>query len=388
VKGFLSSFPVRLALTLMATLAVVGSVQYLLLSSGSEDRLIEERLQRHEAAARQFGEAYSSARRGETPMGEVQELVEARASGQGVRHVALIDRGGKVVAAADARHGEAVGVRDEGRIGSRERGPHIDRAIRKGIPTASGERDPGESRDRFEYVVAVRLPTGSFALEVDEATDVIDEHLASLRADILNSLLIGASLGFPLLFVLGGASLSRRHRLAVRGATRDPLTGLGNRHALQRELGPALAQARRAGEPVALAMLDVDRFKCENDTRGHQHGDRVLQGIAEILLDGRHADLAYRIGGDEFVLVMPDTDLDGGLVAAERVRAGVTHMDTPVTVSIGVAELPDGGSPAELLRAADKALYAAKNSGRNAVAPLRPELQRGPRRDRRKPVIA
>ena len=158
----------------------------------------------------------------------------------------------------------------------------------------------------------------------------------------------------------------------------DGLTGLYNHRHVQQVLHEEFERAKRTGEPVAVVMFDLDHFKEVNDTHGHQVGDRVLQELAEILRrTAREIDKLGRYGGEEFIAVLPDTDLDDGAVFAERVRQDVARHLFPangevfrMTVSAGVAVYPNRGitDPQALVRLADQALYAAKAAGRNRVA--------------------
>lgn len=158
----------------------------------------------------------------------------------------------------------------------------------------------------------------------------------------------------------------------------DPLTKLGNRIALHEHLWRLTAAAVRYGHRYSLALLDVDYFKAYNDTCGHLAGDDVLQAVASELASGRRADTAYRYGGEELLLVLPEQRLADAALIAERVRADIEALELPhpgrgpdavVTVSIGVAEFDaaDGGDFGATLARADAALYRAKNLGRNRV---------------------
>lgn len=159
---------------------------------------------------------------------------------------------------------------------------------------------------------------------------------------------------------------------------RDPLTGLYNRRYLEETLERELIRARRRGSPLSLVMIDVDHFKRFNDTFGHAAGDAVLEHLGRMLREHFRADdVACRYGGEEFALLMPDTDAARArqraedlrdAVAALRVTHGRRTLD-PVTLSLGVATYPEHGQAAvELMRVADKALYAAKHAGRDRVA--------------------
>lgn len=191
---------------------------------------------------------------------------------------------------------------------------------------------------------------------------------------------------------LGLASRARYHAVQIRfeldrmraerdalreQALRDPLTGLYNRRYLDSVLGDLLAVFARSRQPLAVAMLDLDHFKQVNDQFGHEAGNQVLKAVAaEIRHAIRASDLAARYGGDEFVVILTRTDLEGANRVAEAIRAGIEgvgrRLGYPVghvTASIGVAEY-DVGRPHEgdLLVQADRALYQAKSLGRNAVA--------------------
>jgi diguanylate cyclase (GGDEF)-like protein len=169
-------------------------------------------------------------------------------------------------------------------------------------------------------------------------------------------------------------------------STRDPLTGLANRRAFDNVLSYEWRRARRSGHPMSLLMIDVDAFKAYNDQLGHPQGDRCLQSIAEVIAacPRRAADMACRIGGEEFACLLPETPADGAAILAERVRSEVealalAHPDASdfgvVTVSVGLATIAaDGATESHnLMEAADQALYQAKHGGRNRVVAVSPE---------------
>lgn len=164
-------------------------------------------------------------------------------------------------------------------------------------------------------------------------------------------------------------------------ALRDPLTRLHNRRAFDERLEYETHRYRRDDQPLALLVLDLDHFKNVNDTLGHEAGDAVLETVATILRSTtREVDTAARFGGEEFVVLLPRTDLETAVEIAERIRTRVESTPTqwhehtiPVTISIGVAAAPDSTpDPERLLEAADAALYAAKHAGRNRTAAAEP----------------
>ncbi len=161
-------------------------------------------------------------------------------------------------------------------------------------------------------------------------------------------------------------------------ATRDPLTGLFNRREMSRLLEEELDRARRYQRPMAVLWVDFDHFKDVNDTFGHAAGDSVLRSISRLLLGSvRSVDAIGRFGGEEFVIVLPEMDLEEARDTAERLRCKVAEkpqplgngQEVPLTISVGVAVYPDHGQTASTLcAAADKAMYLAKQRGRNCVA--------------------
>jgi diguanylate cyclase (GGDEF)-like protein len=169
---------------------------------------------------------------------------------------------------------------------------------------------------------------------------------------------------------------ARLHRIVERQALIDGLTGLANRRQCEETLDDELARIERFGGSLAVVVADLDWFKDINDRHGHPAGDAVLREFAVLLQDTvRDVDLAGRWGGEEFVLVLPGTDLIGGAQLAERIRSAlagqivlaVDGTPIPVTASFGVAATPPARTASELFAAADAALYQAKRAGKNRV---------------------
>ncbi len=168
-------------------------------------------------------------------------------------------------------------------------------------------------------------------------------------------------------------SLRDNVQAAIELAVVDPLTGLNNRRYLETHLASALDQAAHKGRPLSLMILDIDHFKSVNDTYGHDAGDEVLKAFASRMKSVvRNANLVCRLGGEEFVIVMPDTPMPVAERIAERVRAavqseqfqvGTNGRTIAVTTSIGLAERGTDANPDALLRRADKALYGSKIIG-------------------------
>jgi diguanylate cyclase (GGDEF)-like protein len=169
---------------------------------------------------------------------------------------------------------------------------------------------------------------------------------------------------------------ARLHRLVERQANTDGLTELSNRRHFEDALEAEISRAERFGGGLALVLADLDDFKQVNDRYGHQAGDDVLRTFAGILRDTvREIDLPSRYGGEEFAVLLPQTDIEGAHNLAERLRRVLASrpMTTQpgslvaVTASFGVASFPEAATPAALFAAADDALYEAKHAGKNCV---------------------
>jgi two-component system cell cycle response regulator len=166
-------------------------------------------------------------------------------------------------------------------------------------------------------------------------------------------------------------------RRSVEMALYDPLTGLNNRRFMERRLPAMIEAARQRAAPLTMMILDIDHFKRINDTYGHDAGDRVLKGFAaELQQIVRGGDLVCRLGGEEFVVVVPGVDANRGARMAERARRTIENKEFPIgdavgsvsiTVSIGLADFRGQQDSADLYRRADRALYVSKSAGRNRV---------------------
>jgi diguanylate cyclase (GGDEF)-like protein len=166
---------------------------------------------------------------------------------------------------------------------------------------------------------------------------------------------------------------NRQRSQLLQLATKDPLTGAGNRRALDSKLRDVVNAFQRTGTPASLLMLDLDHFKTVNDILGHAAGDEILKNVTEIInLRIRVTDSLYRIGGEEFVVVLEGADVEHAAHLAEQLRTLVDANELvpehTVTISLGVAELRKSESPYDWLHRADEAMYRAKDAGRNSTS--------------------
>lgn len=174
-----------------------------------------------------------------------------------------------------------------------------------------------------------------------------------------------------------------RYQEAIRSALTDGLTGAGNRISLENVMSRELDLAARYHQPLSILILDLDHFKSINDTYGHAAGDQVLKSVAQtIRATSRCADMTFRFGGEEFVVLLNKTDSEGASITAERLRSTIAGLsciydkkDIPVTISIGIAVFDGYESKENLLARADKALYIAKANGRNQIIMAKPTTE-------------
>src|SRR6267154_88927 len=169
-------------------------------------------------------------------------------------------------------------------------------------------------------------------------------------------------------------------QMSIEMAITDALTGLHNRRYMESHIGALIEQASARGKPLAVSLLDIDFFKSVNDTYGHDAGDDVLREFANRIRKSiRGIDLACRYGGEEFVVLMPETDLAVAAAVSERLRRRIASepfrvqqgaRQIEVTISIGIAALGGGDDAAMLVKRADQALFRAKRDGRNRVVPV------------------
>ncbi len=236
------------------------------------------------------------------------------------------------------------------------------------------------------YWVVAALLAARFAANLVQPSAGLMEPSASQSAFFLGVLLIATAGTFGNFWI----EAQHLHLALARQASRDALTGMLNRGALFDALERELARARRGATAFSVAMFDLDRFKVLNDTYGHPAGDEVLRKVAATIQACiRQPDILGRYGGEEFVLLMPDTDAEMAMAVAGRIRAAVKANGIQwegrllaVAVSGGVANFPSHGTTADaLIAAADAALYEAKHAGRDrvmqAVRPGAAEVPKG-----------
>jgi len=240
--------------------------------------------------------------------------------------------------------------------------------VRETAPAAEVQNAPpaGEGSRSWRTALCVPLQAGAETLGVLQLWSAWERPFNKQDVDLVGALCAEVAVAIE----------NARLRTELRhAASTDPLTGLLNRREFHERLVIEVKRAQRHGRPLALALLDVDDFKACNDTCGHAAGDQVLRTLATVIRDSiRSEDIAGRYGGDEFLILLPDTDEEGARVVAEglckRFNQRLFTTDGAIykiTLSAGVASLGSEASATLIMRKADRALLLAKQSGKNRV---------------------
>jgi diguanylate cyclase (GGDEF)-like protein len=221
------------------------------------------------------------------------------------------------------------------------------------------------------------LNKGVATLSPQDREEIVNRHVSITIQNGTDYRLVWQLLGAGLIIALIGAfwmrKLSRLNRELARLSVTDRLTGIYNRMKLDEALAAEIQRCRRYDQALAIVLIDIDHFKRINDTYGHQAGDRALIEIARLLSEGsRETDVVGRWGGEEFMILLPHTDLAGAGRLAEKIRTTIAaHEFSGIgqqTASFGVAAYTIDDQPNDLVARADAALYDAKRNGRNRVA--------------------
>ncbi|HTA65386.1 MAG TPA: GGDEF domain-containing protein, partial [Xanthomonadaceae bacterium] len=237
----------------------------------------------------------------------------------------------------------------------------------------------GGPRRRSNLLTAISLLFPALVLVVRSVYEGLrhDALTSPFTVTPMQAAVFGMASFLPIVATLGFVSMcnDRLNQELVRQAMLDPLTGISNRRALDESAADAIAVARRHDRDLAVLLVDADHFKQINDRYGHGAGDAALQALVAMLQASlRPGDLLGRLGGEEFAVVLPDSDEAGAFRAAERLRNEVAATQfaiqrepVPLRVSIGIALLEGDDDLVTMLRRADQAMYVAKRSGRNRV---------------------
>jgi diguanylate cyclase (GGDEF)-like protein len=349
------AFAVRLFLSAALTFTTIGIVGYVLLEKNLARQRVKEYAAAQRADVRGFEHTANHVASVGDEMRDIDRVLDAVAQRPGTRLAVLVNQSHVVTATGK-----------ESLLGTKETGPQIDAALKAGKTYEGRETDRGKDSRDFAFVFPVNLPTGRYAYDVTFDHHTYDAQLREVRAVLVLIALLGLLGGGVVFYLVGGRRLMRDHRMTLRRATRDGLTDLPNQRAFQDEFPDAVAAATRYGDPLALVLLDVDDFKLINDRHGHQQGDTILRVVSGVLRSSRPGDRPYRIGGDEFALLLSHTDAEGARTLARRLSRN--FAEAGVEISMGASVLRPGVAADTLHAEADTALYEAKRQGGNRAA--------------------
>jgi len=249
-------------------------------------------------------------------------------------------------------------------------------------------------KDSVEANVDIIQSTVGDAEEINKLKNDVQDHLTEIRKNVEEYQLAEkeredmSKQGYA--HIIGELARTQKETLMLKEQLheskqkmlRDPLTGLPNRMAFEERITLEINRCKRNNENICIAMWDLDHFKKVNDTYGHDAGDRVLKLLAKIINTRvRKVDMFSRIGGEEFVLLMPDTSLDNALSLNDQLRdslanSGFNYDGTPcpITASVGIARIEEYDNSESVMRKADEALYKSKREGRNRCTIYMPEV--------------
>jgi diguanylate cyclase (GGDEF)-like protein len=340
-------------------LAIAASAGFLLFASealftrAASRELTQQDARSYAADAAALETAYREGSDPADAIDDVLDLVDSMEDRLGIDSATLLTAGGMVVTAP--RDADLESIRGP-------KAPGGDRPTYADVVT----REVGED---FQFAVPIHLAGERFTLQVNADGKLLHSRVSALSNEALLFSLGTLLIAIGVFYVVGGRPLARRHSLVVKRATRDSLTDLANHRSFQDELARAVAMAARNQEPLALALVDLDDFKFTNDRYGHRRGDEVLLQVARALERGRAQDRAFRIGGDEFALLLPATAGAEARAGLERRLTAVQQSAAKTSFTVGVAVQRAGTQPdpAVLWEQADAALYEGKRSGADVV---------------------
>jgi diguanylate cyclase (GGDEF)-like protein len=340
-----AAFAARLVVALTAACALVGIGGLVMVGWQLRSHELQRLATEQRGDVRSFVAASTQSRDSRTALREIGELMHSIAARNGALEVLLVDRRGVVRAASDDQL-----------LGTRRMDSRLAAALRGGRSSVGRRSDVRGNRSDFELVAPVVLHGARYAFEVTFDQTLVDAQTMNVRRTLALLQLVTLVLSGIVFYLVGGRALLASHRRALDRAMRDGLTDLPNDRAFHEDLAVAVACARRHREPLALAMLDLDDFTYLNQRLGRPHGDALLRQTASLLRGLPAGDRVYRVGPDEFAIILPHAHAAAARAMTDRLRS----LLGPIRVSCGIAELHAGASDAPLRQQAEAALADAR----------------------------
>ena len=341
------------ALAVCALLVALGLVQYRLAAGVADGGIAAAAPGEHAADAKAVVAAYDENLLDPAPA--IGKVLDAIASRPGVAEAALVSgEGVELVGGAPTPDAQLI-AETEPPAGI---AAAVAQTLKSATPTAADSgvvTEPIDMHGDPHALVVLREPVPPVV------------PLSDLRWIVPVTLAAAAAL-FALALLVRRRSLATRHADAMHRAGLDPLTGLGGHRLFREELARQAGASVRRERPLTLALLDLDHFASINAVEGLRHGEAVLAEIGAVLRSGRSDDVPFRVGGDQFAVLLPHTTATEASVAVERIRASIAGGVPGITVSAGIAELdPDIPAADSLLAQAELALHDAKTAGRDRL---------------------
>jgi diguanylate cyclase (GGDEF)-like protein len=355
-NGSAFGFGARLFVTILLAFALIGVAGYVLETRNLEHRQIADYSAIQQADAKGFERVGAGSATQAQAIAEIDHFLNIVEQRPGTSSAILVDPQHVVRASGN-----------DSLVGTVDHARRIVTTLEHGTSYAGPDSDLTDKRHGFEFVAPVKILGARYAYEVTYDRGAYDAQLSEARRLLLLVGLLALFGGGGVFYLAGGRRLMRDHQIALQRATRDGLTDLPNQRAFQDELPQAVASAARYQDPLALIVLDADDFKFINDRRGHPHGDLVLKRVAAVLREARPGDRPYRVGGDEFALLLAHTDSGGARTLARRLSRSFT--DAGIEASVGVSALRVG-QQADTLRAEADAAHWLRLAVERAGLPI------------------
>jgi len=340
----------RIGLSMLITLFIVGTIGYLYASEHLERVQITAYANNQKLDVRSLQNASANDAQNNSGVLEQTQALKAIAGRSVVSKAQVVKSGGVIVLAEDPFI-----------AGQRNKDPDIQAAIDAGEVTEESTEDEASGDDIFKFVSPVLLDGRRDALFVTYNTSISDQRLSDVRLTLILTGLLTLLVGAFIFHLVAGRWLMRDHRFALSRASLDGLTGLANQRSFAVDLGRVTSASERIGDLYSLVMIDIDDFRTVNDEEGRTAGDRMLTEVAEILEKQGLSDVPYRLGDDDFALLMPGSHYDAAVLLAEDLVTKLRQRGIRASIGVSTMRLGVRGEVVEAEAAA--ALKEARRRG-------------------------
>ncbi len=352
----------RIGLSMLITLFIVGTIGYLYAAEHLERVQITAYANNQKLDVRSLQNASANDAQNNSGVLEQTQALKAIAGRSVVSKAQVVKSGGVIVLAEDPFI-----------AGQRNKDPDIQAAIDAGEVTEESTEDEASGDDIFKFVSPVLLDGRRDALFVTYNTSISDQRLSDVRLTLILTGLLTLLVGAFIFHLVAGRWLMRDHRFALSRASLDGLTGLANQRSFAVDLGRVTSASERIGDLYSLVMIDIDDFRTVNDEEGRTAGDRMLTEVAEILEKQGLSDVPYRLGDDDFALLMPGSHYDAAVLLAEDLVTKLRQRGIRASIGVSTMRLGVRGEVVEAeaaaaLKEARRRVAATSSISRNCAA--------------------